>query len=157
MPTLLKGGRIVRDDWTLRMEGPAGPGRISPLAAWRQAPEGAGVWVEGDAEVAKIGAEIRAAPVVAVRFAAFADGRGLSFASLLRSRCGFQGELRAFGELVPDLTPYMLRCGFDAFLLASERDAETALACMARMSGHYQASAAEPTPRFRQAAASATS
>lgn len=152
MPTLLRGGRIVQDDWTLCLEGPAGPGRIAPLRAWRRAPEAAGVWVEGDAEVDEIGAEVRTAPVVAVRFAAFADGRGLSFASLLRSRWDFGGELRAFGELVPDLTPYMARCGFDAFLLASARDAEVAAACMARMSGHYQASAAEPTPRFRQAA-----
>lgn len=154
MPTLLKGGRVVPEDWTLCMDGPAGPGRISPLAAWRRAPEGAGVWVDSDAEVAEVGAEISAAPVVAVRFAAFADGRGLSFAALLRSRCGFEGELRAFGEVVPDLTPYMLRCGFDAFVLASARDAQVALACMGRMSGHYQASAAEPTPRFRQAATS---
>lgn len=134
------------------LEGPAAPGRIAPLPAWRQAPEGAGVWVGGDAEVNEVGAEVRTAPVVAVRFAAFADGRGLSFASLLRSRWGFRGELRAFGELVPDLTPYMVRCGFDAFVLASARDAEVASACMARMSGHYQGSAAEPTPRFRQAA-----
>ena len=150
MPTLLRQGGVAEDDWKLLAEGEAAPGRIVPLGAWRKAPDGAGVWVEGDAEIDEIGDEIRAAPVVAVRFPAFADGRGLSFASLLRSRYGFRGELRAFGEIVPDLTPYMLRCGFDAFLLASARDAEVALACMGRVDGHYQASATEPTPRFRQ-------
>lgn len=153
MPTLLKGGRIAEDEWTLLEDGDAGPGRIVPLEAWRQAPEGAGVWVDGDAEIDEIGDEIRTAPVVAVRFGGFADGRGLSLASLLRSRFGYQGELRAFGEMVPDLTAYMARCGFDSFLLETPRDAEVALACIRGVSAHYQASVAAPTPRFRQAAA----
>ena len=150
MPTLLRPGGVAEDDWELLAAGEAAPGLIVPLAAWRKAPDGAGVWVEGDAEIDEIGDEIRAAPVVAVRFAAFADGRGLSFASLLRGRHGYRGELRAFGEIVPDLTPYMLRCGFDAFLLATSREAEVALACITRSRHHYQASATEPTPRFRQ-------
>ena len=152
MPTLLKGGRIAADEWTLLEDGDAGPGRIVPLDAWRKAPQGAGVWVEGDAEIAEIGDEICTAPLVAVRFGAFADGRGLSLASLLRGRFRYRGELRAFGEIVPDLTAYMARCGFDSFLLATPRDAEVALACIRGVSAHYQASATAPTPRFRQAA-----
>ena len=151
---LVRDGRIVDDEWTLIESGESRPGAIAPLAVWRIAPEGAGVWVEGDAEVDEIGAEIAVAPVVAVYFPAFADGRGLSFASLLRSRYGYKGELRAFGEIVPDLTAYMLRCGFSAFILADRRQAEVAIACMNRMSDHYQASVREPTPPFRRAASS---
>ena len=146
----MKDGRVVADPWALIEDGASKPGAIAPLAAWREAPEGAGVWVEGDAEIEEVAAEIVAAPVVAVRFPAFADGRGLSFGSLLRSRYGFRGELRAFGEVVPDLTAYMLRCGFDAFVLADEERAQTAIACMARMSDHYQASVRQPVPPFRR-------
>ena len=69
-------------------------------------------------------------PAVAIRFPAFADGRGLSLGSLLRSRCGF-----------------------DAFALADERQAQTAIACMNRMSDHYQASVREPEPAFRRSTA----
>ena len=153
MPTLVKDGRIVADDWTLIEDGEAKPGVIAPLAAWRKAPDGAGVWVDGDAEVEDLAAEVLPAPVVAIRFPAFADGRGLSLGSLLRSRYGYAGELRAFGEVVPDLTVYMLRCGFDAFALADEQQAQTAIACMKRMSDHYQASAREPEPAFRRSTA----
>ena len=149
MPTLVKDGRIVADDWTLIEDGAAKPGVIAPLVAWRKAPDGAGVWVDGDAEVEDLAAEVLPAPVVAIRFPAFADGRGLSLGSLLRSRYGYAGELRAFGEIVPDLTAYMLRCGFNAFALADEQQARTAIACMNRMSDHYQASVRETGPHRR--------
>ena len=150
MPTLVKNGQVVCDQWTLVDEGDARPGVIAPLSAWLAEPEGAGVWVDGDAELEDIATDILSAPVVAVRFPAFADGRGLSFASLLRSRYGYNGDLRAFGEIVPDLTAYMQRCGFTSFVLADQRQAEVAIACMNRMSDHYQASVREPTPPFRR-------
>lgn len=150
---LVKDGRIVPDEWQLIDDGAARPGTIAPLEAWRTAPEGAGVWVESHAEVEDIAQEILTAPVVAVRFLAFNDGRGLSFGSLLRSRYAYGGELRAFGEIVPDLTAYMLRCGFNAFVLPDQHQAEVALACMNRMSDYYQASVREPLPPFRRATA----
>lgn len=157
MPTLVKDGRIVADEWTLIEDGESKPGVIAPLTAWRKAPDGAGVWVDGNAEVEDVSTEVLPAPVVAVRFPAFADGRGLTFGSLLRARYGYRGELRAFGEIVPDLTPYMLRCGFDAFALANEQQAQTAIACMKGMSDHYQASTQEPMPTFRRAKLGGTS
>ena len=151
LPCLVRDGRIVEDDWTLVIEGEAAPGVIAPLEAWERNPDGAGVWVEGDTEVDAVGADVAKAPVVAVHFPAFADGRGLSFGALLRSRYGYHGELRAFGEIIPDLTEYMHRCGFNAFLLANRQQAEVAIACIERMSDHYQASVRQPTPPFRDA------
>ena len=152
MPVLVRDGQVVDDDWTLIEDGSASPGVIAPLTAWRRAPEDAGVWLDGDAEVEDVASIVLDAPVVAVRFAAFADGRGLSFASLLRGRYGYRGELRAFGEIVPDLTAYMLRCGFNAFVLPNREQAEVAIACMSRISDHYQASVRTPVPPFRRAA-----
>ena len=149
-PCLVRDGRIVDDDWTLVVEGDAAPGTIAPLPAWQRNPDGAGVWVEGDAEVEEIGAEIATAPVVAVRFPAIVDGRGLSLGALLRSRYGFDGELRAFGDIIPDITEYMHRCGFNAFVLANREQAEVAIACIERMSDHYQASVREPRPPFQE-------
>lgn len=92
------------------------------------------------------------APVIAVRFPAFADGRGLTFGKLLRTRYGYDGELRAFGDIVPDLTEYMYRCGFNAFVLANRRQAEAAIACIQRMSDHYQGSFRQPLPPYRRTA-----
>jgi len=143
---------IVPDYWTLVEEGPARPGLIAPLRAWLESPDGAGVWVDGDAEVEDVEGQLCEAPVVAVRFPAFADGRGLTFGKLLRTRYGYDGELRAFGEIVPDLTEYMYRCGFDAFVLADRRQAEAAIACIQRMSDHYQGSFRQPLPPYRRVA-----
>ena len=152
MPTLVRDLEIARDDWRLALEGPAEPGVIAPLEAWRENPEGAGVWLESDTEIEEVASEILGAPVIAVEFPAFADGRGLSIGALLRSRFGFTGELRAFGEIVPDLTEYMHRCGFNAFVMANDTDANTAIAAIGRMSDHYQASVREPLPPFRRTA-----
>ncbi|MXY54965.1 MAG: DUF934 domain-containing protein [Gammaproteobacteria bacterium] len=141
---------MVADRWALVEQGPARPGQIAPLEAWLESPAGAGVWVEGDAPVEDVAPRLIEAPVVAVRFAAFADGRGLTFGKLLRTRYDFGGELRAFGEIVPDLTEYMYRCGFDAFVLANRRQAQAAIACIQRMSDHYQGSFRQPLPAYRR-------
>ena len=54
-------------------------------------------------------------PFVALNFAKFSDGRAYSYASLLRERYGFKGELRGFGDILLDSIPLMLRCGFSSF------------------------------------------
>ena len=149
-PCLVRDGRIVEDDWTLVLEGDAAPGVIAPFSRWQHSPDGAGVWVEGDAEVEEIGPLLATAPLVAVRFPAIVDGRGLSLGALLRSRYGFDGELRAFGDVIPDITEYMHRCGFNAFVLPNREQAEVAIACIGRMSDHYQASVREPRPPFQE-------
>ncbi len=50
--------------------------------------------------------------LIAIRFPAFADGRGFTLARHLR-RLGFTGTLRAAGPLIPDQFAYALACGFD--------------------------------------------
>lgn len=149
---LVRDGRIVADPWTLVEEGPARPGLIAPFDAWKRSPEGAGAWVDGDREVEELVPEILEAPVVAVRFPAFADGRGLTLGALLRGRYGFRGELRAFGDVLADLTEYMHRSGFNSFVLPDRRQAEVTIACIARMTDHYQGSVREPLPAFRRVA-----
>ena len=147
---LVRNGTIAVDEWKLVEEGPAQSGLIAPLDAWRAAPEGAGVWLEGDAEVEEFGAVVIDAPVIAVRFPVFADGRGLTLGTLLRSRYGYSGELRAFGEVVPDLAEYMHRCGFNAFAFPDKRQAEVAIACIHGMSDHYQGSVRQRLPAYRR-------
>ena len=54
-------------------------------------------------------------PLVALRFEKIGDGRAFSYAILLRERHGFEGELRAIGDVLLDEIPLMLRCGFTSF------------------------------------------
>jgi len=53
--------------------------------------------------------------LVALAFPAFSDGRSFSKAELLRSRHGFEGAVRATGQVLVDQLPHMLRVGFDEF------------------------------------------
>ena len=90
------------------------------------------------------------APLIAIDFPVFHDGRGLSLAVLLRSRIGFAGELRAVGDVHPDLIHYLRRCGFDSFLLPPHRSLAAEDARLAPHSDYYQASIAEARPAFRR-------
>lgn len=52
--------------------------------------------------------------LVEVNFPTFADGRGYSAARILRE-AGYDGELRAVGDVLIDQLSHMRRCGFDSF------------------------------------------
>ena len=76
-----------------------------------------------------------------IDFAGFNDGRGYSFAALLR-RQGFQGELRATGDVFKDVLNYMKRSGFDTFVIKEGKDVQEAAAGLGDFTNPYQASTA---------------
>lgn len=76
-----------------------------------------------------------------IDFAGFNDGRGYSFAALLR-RQGFQGELRATGDVFKDVLNYMKRAGFDSFVIKEGKDLLEAAAGLGDFTHPYQASTA---------------
>jgi len=86
-----------------------------------------------------------------IEFAGFNDGRGYSFAALLR-RQGFQGELRATGDVFKDVLNYMKRSGFDTFVIKEGKDIQEAAAGLNDFSNPYQASTAVPKPNYQTGA-----
>jgi uncharacterized protein (DUF934 family) len=76
--------------------------------------------------------------VVALVFPSFRDGRAYSQARLLRERHGYDGELRATGQVLRDQFVFMLRAGFDAFEAKKERDADAFALTAKRYSVFYQ-------------------
>ena len=99
---------------------------------------------------ARVADRLGAAARVEVNFPSFTDGRGYSIARLLRERYGYQGELRAVGDVQRDQLFYLSRCGFDAFLLREGQDAGEALSALRDFSEAYQASVERPEPLFRR-------
>ncbi|WP_309085968.1 DUF934 domain-containing protein [Chelativorans sp.] len=84
-------------------------------------------------------------PLVALAYPKFNDGRSYSKAELLRSRYGYQGDIRATGEVLIDQIPHMLRCGFSSFEVRNEPTLKRLEE--GRRGGiplHYQPSAAAP-------------
>lgn len=161
MPVLVKNLEVVHDSWTLIDSSDdcdsasGGDECIVPFDYWASqtsppSSSKAGFWVDGEADVEQVRDHLEGASLIAVKFPAFADGRGLSLGALLRSRHGFRGELRAFGDILPDLAQYLHRSGFDAFVVESRRAAEVAIASISSISDHYQASVLQPQPAFRR-------
>ena len=86
-----------------------------------------------------------------IDFAGFNDGRGYSFAALLR-RQGFQGELRATGDVFKDVLNYMKRSGFDSFVVKEGKDIAEAAAGLGDFTNPYQASTAVPQAHYQTGA-----
>ena len=76
--------------------------------------------------------------VVALVFPNFRDGRAYSQARLLRERHGYEGELRATGQVLRDQFLFMLRAGFDTLEVRKESDAEAFALTAKRYSVFYQ-------------------
>ena len=86
-----------------------------------------------------------------IEFAGFNDGRGYSFAALLR-RQGFQGELRATGDVFKDVLNYMKRSGFDTFVIKEGKDIAEAAAGLGDFTNPYQASTAVEKAHYQTGA-----
>ncbi|HAG37745.1 MAG TPA: oxidoreductase [Erythrobacter sp.] len=83
--------------------------------------------------------------LVEVNFPAFGDGRGYSSARILRE-AGYEGELRAVGDVLVDQLAYMRRCGFDAFEPDQQLDMDDVEAAFDRWPDVYQKAADTRTP-----------
>ena len=162
MPKLIKDGAIANDEWVLiesaEVEGALPSGNlIVPLALWAAQQEQllardeeVGVWLQSDESPDKIGDRLRELALVAINFPAFTDGRGFSYAQLLRSRLNFTGELRAIGDVGKDQMFFMQRCGFDSYLIADDKDTDQAIAALSSFTDTYQSAQDRPVPAFRR-------
>ena len=165
MATLIKERRIAADSWRLLKRGPKGelpeaPTQgdvVVPLALWferREAflayPGRLGVWLDANEGPESLAADLQRFALVAVNFPKFGDGRAYSIARLLRERYGYKGELRAIGDVLHDHLYFMEQCGFDAFSLREDQDAQAALSAFDTFSDGYQTSVLRPTPLFRR-------
>ncbi len=83
-------------------------------------------------------------------FPKFTDGRAFSQAVVLRRRLGFQGEIRAGGDVRVDLLQQLARCGFSSAVLPNIEAVKTGQQLLARFSGFYQGDALHAVPHFAQ-------
>ena len=78
--------------------------------------------------------------LIELDFPGFGDGRLFSHARLLRSRLGYQGEIRAVGYYLPDQIYFLSRVGVNSFELKNEDQIPLALSCLVDFSVSYQPS-----------------
>ncbi len=122
---LWRNGAFVENTWTTLVDDQpalASGAILVSLARWRkekasfvERADPVGVEVSAGKEALEHLGEVADRPLLALNFDKFSDGRAFSYAILLRERHGFEGELRAVGDVLLDEIPLMLRCGFTSF------------------------------------------
>ncbi len=162
MTALIKNQSLQSDEWTINTEAEsindlnAEEKTLVSLAFWAANKDqltgkpGLGLFLNSDDEVENIGEGLAGLEVIAINFPKFGDGRGYTAARLLRERYGYTGEIRAVGDVLQDQLFYMSRCGFDAFIVRSDRDAEQAINGLKAFTEVYQDAADQRQPLFRR-------
>ncbi|MDI9330563.1 MAG: DUF934 domain-containing protein [Alphaproteobacteria bacterium] len=84
---------------------------------------------------------------IELHFPKFTDGRAYSQAHVLRRR-GFQGEIRAIGDVLADQLILMRRCGFSSAVLRADQTLATAQHVLSLPLPAYQGDATESQPVF---------
>lgn len=162
--------RICADDrWILVDEGDRSwalvssitttPFLIISLEQWRQAWQKSdpriakgelGVSIAPDDDPAVLAPWINTLPLIALRFSSFSDGRAYSQATMLRNRYGFEGELRALGDVLRDQLALMRHCGFTSFAVRADKSVAEAIKGLSGFDQIYARTAINPEPLFRR-------
>lgn len=122
---LFKNGQQADNHWIfLDDDAPliAGANVVVSLNRWRAERDGLlahdgdlGLQLEPGDDPKEISDDTDLFALITINFPIFKDGRGYSYGRLLRERYGFNGELRAIGEVLRDQILFLARCGFDSW------------------------------------------
>ncbi len=159
--TLIKDGKPAEDAWTvLGDEDPLVRDAPVIVSVGRWQASGSeelskhngplGVWMKSDQPPELIAHDLGRFDLIALEFPAQADGRAFSYASLLRQRHGFTGELRAVGRVIQDQLYFMQRCGFDSYQLSEDQNPDKVVRAFGDFSAAYAPAADGETPAYRR-------
>ncbi len=158
MPLLINQQLAENDKWQTLTDAeqplPAAGAVLLPLERFTAAQAEAGSLelaplVNGDDDINVVLEQLDQLTLVGIEISAFTDGRGFSFARILR-RAGFKGQIRALGDVSQDRLAFLTRCGFDAFDIPAERYSNEIANAFGEISVNYQASSDEPRPIYRR-------
>ena len=145
---LVKQGRVTTDPFVHVADGaelPDDGAILIPAARFLEDPEGVlkragkvGVIWPNNRDLDDLVPYLDRLAAVALVFPSFRDGRAYSQARLLRERHGYDGEMRATGQVLRDQFVFMSRAGFDAFEVKKDADADAFAETVKRYSVFYQ-------------------
>ena len=155
----IKNGRVSQDQW-VRVADDADVPNDKPaivtasrlLAAGediseRKAPLGV-IWPNHE-PVTALHPHLERLALVVLNFPVFRDGRAYTQARQLRDQFGFEGEIRAAGDVLRDQFLFMARAGFDAFEVKKDADAEAFAEALLEFTVLYQPASQVRVPAFR--------
>ncbi|MEO9336721.1 DUF934 domain-containing protein [Mesorhizobium sp. SB112] len=83
-----------------------------------------GVFVSAGTAVDVLISYLNKLDLIAVEFPKFRDGRGFTMVRTLRTKYGFQGDIRAIGYVLPDQFAPLVQCGFSSIVTSAEHPPE---------------------------------
>ncbi|MBO0741424.1 MAG: DUF934 domain-containing protein, partial [Hyphomicrobiaceae bacterium] len=122
--TVWYAGAFRSDPWASAQAGEPLPDRPVIVSRQRWLAERArlmgrnaplGLRIEAGERVDDLAGDLTQFSLIALAFPTFTDGRAFSTARLLRDKYTYRGELRAVGNVLSDLIPFMRRVGIDSF------------------------------------------
>jgi uncharacterized protein (DUF934 family) len=147
---LIKNNALVDDSYVSVADDAAMPanGTLVSLSRFRKDRESLltrnaplGVRLKSDESPEPLGDDVHRLSVVAIEFPKFRDGRGFSWARMLRTRLGYKGEIRATGTYLYDQIAFMRRVGIDAFEVRENLTLGEFRRALGEMTDAYQPSA----------------
>jgi uncharacterized protein (DUF934 family) len=99
-----------------------------------------GVRIEPGEDVNALSDHLSRIGIVELAFPTFRDGRNYSSARILREELGYEGEIRAVGDVLVDQLHFMVRTGIDALQLHPDVKLESAKTALQRWEHVYQKS-----------------
>ena len=164
MVDYIKDRKVADDNWT-PFTGLEHPDNLPtgdiyiPLEAWKDHRDdlllrnsGLGIILDVTDDVLELKDDLERLDLIVLQFPKMGDGRAYTQARLLRERLGYQGEIRAVGDVLQDQVFYMQRCGFNAFELRDDQKAPAVLKAFDEMTVTYQGAADEDAPIWRRSA-----
>jgi uncharacterized protein (DUF934 family) len=131
----------LEDDEALPAEG----GVIVSLARFRKErdvllarADPLGLCLEASETPESVGADVYRFALIVLNVPYFRDGRAFSWARLLRTRLGYQGEIRVTGHVLKDQVAFYMRVGVDSFELPRPVTEAEIEAARAEISHVYQ-------------------
>ena len=147
---IIKGGDFVEDAFVTVPDGeplPDGAAVIVGLERYRKERDALlatgtplGVRLKSSESPESLKDDLPRLAVIALEFPIFRDGRGFSWARMLRTRLGYTGEIRAVGHFLYDQLAFLVRVGFDAFEVRQDFRREDFDRAMREMHYVYQPS-----------------
>jgi len=146
---LAEDGRLSVDDWRHLNDDepiPANGAITVSFARW-QADEAVfhlradklGLRLPNTIAPQEIAEDVSRFSLIILNFPKFTDGRAYSQARLLRAQFGYEGELRADGNVLRDQLLFMRRCGFNSFVVGERAIKEDWAKAFGEFDVFYQA------------------
>jgi uncharacterized protein (DUF934 family) len=146
---LIKDGAVANDEFTALADDVPDPGGAiivslkrfradTSALLGRDAP--LGVVLETADSLGDLGEHIKELGLIVFNIPHFKDGRAFSWARALRTRHGFNGEIRVSGHVLFDQIAFYKRVGVNAFELSQNISLEDFNAALNEISAVYQSS-----------------